>query len=354
MDILRKEDFMNSKERIYSTLMHQKPDKIPRFVWLGTGTIKRLTKKLGLTPLELDLKFGNDILQAWVSINGEMARELPENTEFTDEWGITWKREGDYNMVASHPLEGKDIDFIRNYQLPDPFSPKRFEYLELLIKEYGDRYFIGADVSGVLFEPAYHLRNMEELMVDMAMESEECEIILDKLSDFSIAVSIESIKRGADWIWMGDDLGAQNGMMMSPDMWRKYFKPRMKKIIDSIRAFKQDTYIAYHSCGSMYPVIGDLIEIGINVLNPIQESAQGMDQKKIKKEFGDKVTLMCGLDTQQFLVHATPSEVREKTEEIVSKLGYNGGFIFAASHHIQTDTPDENIFALFDALDNFI
>lgn len=343
---------MNSRERVYSTLRNEKPDRVPRFVWLGTGTIKRLTGVLGIKPLELELKFGNDILQTWVSINGEMAREVPEGSEFTDEWGITWKREGDYNMVIGHPLNGRDVDFIRNYPLPDPLAPKRYSQLECLVKDYGDRYFIGADVSGVLFEPAYHLRGMEDLMIDMAVENEEVDILLDKLAEFSISISIECIKRGADWIWMGDDLGSQNDMLMSPDMWRKYFKPRMKKIIESIRSFKKDIYIAYHSCGSMHPVIGDLADIGVNVLNPVQESARGMDQEKIKKEYGKRITMMCGLDTQQFLIGATPRQVKEKTEEIVRKLGYDGGFIFAASHHIQPDTPDENIYALFEALDN--
>jgi uroporphyrinogen decarboxylase len=122
---------------------------------------------------------------------------------------------------------------------------------------------------------------------------------------------------------MGDDLGSQNGMLMSPAMWRSYFKPRMKRMIDSIREFKRDSYIAYHSCGSMYPVIGDLVEIGIDVLNPIQESAKGMDQRSIKKEYGDRITLMCGLDTQQFLVNATPEQVREKTGDIVKDLGHD-------------------------------
>lgn len=342
---------MNSKQRVYAAIHHQKPDRVPRFVWLGGGTLKRLSRELGLSPLELNLKFGNDILQTWVSINGEMERDVPQDAEFIDEWGITWKRKGDYNMVIRHPLKERDKDFIQNYPLPDPSSPKRFETLEYLIKEFGETHFIGADVSGVLFEPAYHLRDMETLMMDLATESEEAEILLNRLADFSIAVSIECIKKGADWIWLGDDLGSQNGMMMSPEMWRTYFKPRMKRIIDALRDFKSDIIIAYHSCGSMYPVIGDLAEIGIDVLNPIQESAQGMNQQQIKQEYGDRITLMCGLDTQQFLIHATSAQVREKTIELVQTLGYNGGFIFAASHHIQPDTSDENIRALFEALD---
>jgi uroporphyrinogen decarboxylase len=280
-----------------------------------------------------------------------MAREVAEGEEFVDEWGNTWRREGYYNMVVNHPLKGKDADYIRDYQLPDPHAPKRFEKLEELIRDYGETHFIGADVSGVLFEPAYHLRDMEDLMIDMAMESEEADILLDKLAEFCIAVSIESIKRGADWIWMGDDLGSQKAMLMSPDMWRTYFKPRMKYIIDSIRAYKKDIYIGYHSCGSMFPVIEDLIEVGIDVLNPLQDSAVGMDHDVIKKEFGHRATMMCGIDIQQFMNRATPDEVRAKTRDIVERLSPNGGFIFAASHCIQPDVPVENIYAMFETLD---
>lgn len=343
---------MNSKERVYAALNFQKPDRVPRFVWFGTGAIEMLTRKYGISPLELELKCGNDILQTWVSINGEMMRDVPDGSEFTDEWGITWKREGFYNMAAVHPLQGKDVGFIKDYRLPDPYSAKRYKYLEYLLNEYGDKYFIGADVSGSLFEPAYHLRNMEDLMVDMALGNEAVDVLLDKLVEFTTAVAIECVKKGVDWIWLGDDLGSQKSMLMSPATWRKYFKPRMKRIIDAIRAVKKDIFIAYHSCGSMYPVIGDLVEIGINVLNPIQESAEGMVQEDVKKEFGDRLALMCGVDTQQFLVDATPEMVRDKTCEIIEKLGYNGGFIFAASHHIQQDTPEENIRALFQALDS--
>lgn len=256
---------MNSKERVYTALSFKKPDRVPRFVWLGTGTIKNFTEKFGVSPLELELKFGNDVLQTWVSINGEMAREVPEGAEFVDEWGITWKREGFYNMVTGHPLKGKDIEFIKSYPLPDSYSGKRYKYLEYLLKEYGDRYFIGADVSGSLFEPAYHLRNMEDLMIDMALEEKAVDVLLDKLAEFTTAVSVECVRRGVDWIWLGDDLGSQKGMMISPDTWRKYFKPRMKRIIDAIRTVKKDIFISYHSCGSIAPVIGDLVEIGINV-----------------------------------------------------------------------------------------
>ena len=351
---------MTSKERVQcilknNTLLHdvsnhKNPDRVPRFIWLGGEVRRRLSAKYGISNHELDIKLGNDILQTWVSINGEMERDVPQGTKFVDDFGITWKRDGEYNMVIHHPLNGLDAVSIKEYMLPDPHNPARFALLENLISVYGDEYFIGADVSGVLFEPAYHLRHMETLMIDLADENEEASVLLDKLMEFNIALSLECIARGADWIWMGDDLGSQHGMLMSPGMWRKAFKPRMRKIINAIREVKPDIPIAYHSCGSMYPIIKDLIEIGITVLNPIQESAVGMTQASIKAEFGDKLTLMCGLDTQQFLNRATPEEVYSLTKSKINELGKDGGYIFSVSHHVQGDTPDANIHAMLDAL----
>ena len=344
------EPAMTGKERVHAALRFRQPDRTPRFIWLGGDVIRRLTAKYGLSPLELEIKLGNDILQAWVSVNGEMERDVPPETEFTDGFGITWKRNGPYNNVIRHPLSGMDARQIEAYPFPNPHNGERYERLEFLISGYGDRYFIGSDVSGVLFEPACHLRGMEEFMLDLGENSEEASLILDKLTEFCIAVSIESLWRGVDWIWMGDDLGSQQGMLMSPSMWRKHFKPRMKRIIDEVRAVRPGVPIAYHSCGSISPIIADLIEIGINVLNPIQESAANMDQAAIKRDFGDRLVLMCGLDTQTFMRTAEPEEIYAKTREITKRLGKGGGYIFAVSHHIQGDIPDAAIEAMLRAL----
>ena len=345
---------MNSKQRVYSALRFERPDRTPRFIWLGSETRRNLMKKYSVSSLDLDFKMGNDILQTWLSINGEMERPVPPGSSFVDEWGITWQQSGIYNAVVKHPLKDLTADEIADYPFPEPLKPERYDDLKQLLNTYGSEYFIGADISGSLFEPAYHLRGMENLMMDMAMEDPAADILLDKLTGFTTSVAFESVRLGVDWIWLGDDLGSQISMMMSPDMWRQYFKPRMKKIIDAIRAVKPDMIIAYHSCGSMSPVIPDLVEIGVNVLNPVQESAAGMNQRQIKAQYGDKLALMCGLDTQQFLVSATPEQVWEKTAGLIETLGANGGYIFAMSHHVQPDTPVENINAMLEALGNSV
>jgi uroporphyrinogen decarboxylase len=341
---------MTHKERVYAALRHERPDRVPRFIWLGNGVIHRLTKKLGVKPLDLEFRLGNDVLMAFVSVNGEMERPAVEGSEFVDDWGITWRREGFYNCVVRYPLSGKDADFIRDYPMPDPGAPSRYAVLDMFLNKYGKEYFIGSDISGTLFEPAWYMRSMTELLMDLADEAEEALLLLDKLEAFSTACALESLRRGVDWIWLGDDVGSQAGMIMSPELWRFHFKPRMKRIIETIRKQKSDVIIAYHSCGSIVQVIPDLVEIGIDVLNPLQESAANMNQKAVKEQFGDRVSLMCGLDTQNFTPKVTEEAIRAKTRELVQTLGAGGGYIFAVSHHIQHDTPDVNIQAFLDEL----
>ena len=341
---------MNSKQRVFEALNHRQPDRVPRYVWLGGEVRRRLCERHGISTLDLELKIGNDILQTWVSVNGEMERDVPQGAEFTCPFGIRWKRDGAYNNVVHHPLAGLDAGALRAYNPPDPRAPERFEHLEWLVKTHGREKLVGADVSGALFEPAYHLRGMEDFLADLAGETEEAEIILDKIEEFTTALSLASIARGVDWIWMGDDLGSQQGMLLSPALWRAQFKPRMKRIIDAIRAARPGMPVAYHSCGSMAPVIPDLVEIGVDVLNPLQESAAGMDHVEIKRTYGGRLTLMCGLDTQQFLPRATPAEIALATREKVETLGKDGGYIFAVSHTVQGDTSDAQINAMLGAL----
>jgi uroporphyrinogen decarboxylase len=334
---------MTSKERVKKALRFEKADRVPRFIWLGAETRRRLMERYNVSSLQLDFKLGNDILQAWVSINGEMEREAEQGATFVDEWGITWLKDGIYNSVVRHPLKDLSYAEIEKYPFPDPYEPNRYKYLKEILVKYGEEYFIGADVSGSLFEPAYHLRGMEDLMVDMLTGDETAGIILDKIMDFTLKTALECVRLGVDWIWLGDDLGSQQNMLMSPELWREYFKPRMAKIIAEIKRERPDIPVAYHSCGSMSPVIPDLVEIGVNVLNPIQESAAGMNQREIKEKYGTKLALMCGLDTQTFLIKATANEVKAELARLERDLGGNGGYILAASHHIQPDTPIENI-----------
>ena len=338
---------MNSKQRVYNALLRKTVDRSPRFLWLGGTAAQMIAEKEGIPPEEVNAFIGNDIMQTWLSINGQMERPAAEGETFEDEWGITWKRQGYYNSPVSHPLSGYDAEKITRYPFPNPRAQERFAALDALIDKYGKTHFIGADISGSLFEPAYHLRSMEELLMDMVAGEPEAHILLDRVCEFTGDVAEEALKRDIDWVWLGDDVGTQQDMIMSPALWREWLKPRMAKLIQRIRGCRPDAIIAYHSCGSVWPIVADLVEIGINVLNPVQESAVGMNQEAIKSQYGSTLTLMCGVDTQQFLPSASPEAVKKAVMEKDAKLSNGGGYILAVSHSVQPDVPLENMYALF-------
>lgn len=341
---------MNSKERVINTLHRQEVDRIPMWMWYHPDIYVQFQEQFGWDPDTADAKLCNDIKQTHISINREMFRPLAPGELFTDDWGVVWKREGSYNQVTANPLHTADPSAIAEYRFPDADDPSRYTELARICTSFKDEYFMGADVSGSIFEPCYHIRGMDKLMVDMIENPEFVEIFFDHAADFTRKVCENALEYPLDWIWLGDDIGGQSAMMMSPGMWRTMLKPRLAGIIKAVKNKRPEIKIAYHSCGAIRPVIADLIEIGVDVLNPIQPLCPGMNPEELKKEFGDSLAFMGGLDTQEFLIHANPEEVRHHARELIDVMSNGGGYIFAASHTIQPDTPMENILALTEAV----
>lgn len=344
---------MNSKERVEAILHGKKADRIPRFLWIGAAAQQQLAQYLGKSLEDTEKFIGNDVKQTWLSINREMERPWPQGECFTDEWGICWKRDGYYNMVIKHPMAEMTAEEIRNYPVPDPLDEQRYWELDFLIARYGQEYFIGADISGTIFEPAYHLRGMENLLVDMAAGEEEADLILDMTAKQSVAIAREALKRPVDWIWLGDDVGTQKGMLLSPELWRTYLKPRLHTVIQEIRKIRPDMVIAYHSCGSIRPILKDLEEIGISVINPVQESSYQMDQGEIREILEPHTVMFCGLDTQTFLRTANPEQVTEEMRERIQMLSRYGNYLAGVSHTVQPDIPCENLVAMIETLNMY-
>jgi len=344
---------MTSKERVYCTLQHKEPDRIPLYIWYHPDVMHELGKELNASGRELELKLGNDILQTWVSINLYQSLPVPEGTTFTDEFGITWHRLGGYNMITHNPLGAASLDGYHEYNFPDPDKTERYDEIKGLLRDYGDTVFIGADVSGTIFEPCSHIRGMETLLYDLSLHPQDVEVFLDKATAFSLQVARNCLDLGVDWVWLGDDIGMQTGMLMSPAMWRRFFKPRMAYIIHELRRMKSDIIIAYHTCGSIVPVIGDIVEIGVNVLNPIQPKAEGMNDAAIKRQYGDRLALDCGIDIQEILPSAPLDVLETELKRIIRDLAPGGGFIFTAAHTIQPDTSLERIHLMLDVLKKF-
>ena len=173
--------------------------------------------------------------------------------------------------------------------------------------------------------------------------------MLGRWSDFAVRLGEAACDRfPLDWLWTGDDVAGQQAMMMRPDTWRRLIKPHLQRCFDVGRS--RGLWVAHHCCGALRPTIPDLIEMGLDVLNPIQCNCPGMDPLELKKEFGQALAFMGGVDTQDLLPNGTAREVYEATERLISGMTDDGGgFILAASHTVPPETPDENIFAMYEA-----
>lgn len=344
---------VTSKERVFRSISHDEPDRVPLYIWYHPDVSKLLAEEFNCHGIELEIALGNDILQAWVSMNLYQSLPVEEDTTFIDEFGIKWHRMGGYNMVIENPISTWDVKSLSDYQFPDPFKSDRYDKIKSLLLKYGNEKFIGADVSGSIFEPCSHIRGMEQLLFDLFSNPKDVEPLLNNAMNFCLQVSKNCLELNVDWIWLGDDVGTQTGMIFSPDMWRRYFKPRMLFIINELRKIKPNLIIAYHSCGSIKPIIPDLVEIGIDVLNPIQPRAIDMDTFEIKKQFGEKLTMLCGLDTQSTLPFGSLGEIESEIKKVLKYLSKNGGFIFAASHTIQPDVSKERILLVLEILKKY-
>ena len=341
---------MNSKQRVSAALRKEPVDRIPIFMWFHPATTERLSRLLEIPPSTLGEAMGNDVRQAWVNNNYAMEGISHENDGewHIDYWGIKWMKQYFFNQIASYPLASASADEMLRYPFPYDHLEDLLQPMQPVAAQSQD-YFIGCDVSPCAFEMYWRLRGMENTLLDMATDPGLARQMLARCIDFSIALSEESIRRfPLDWLWTGDDVASQQTMMFSPKTWRELVKPELERVFAIGKAHR--LWLAYHCCGALRPIIPDLIEIGMDVLNPVQGNCPGMDPIELKKEFGSQIAFMGGLDTQELLPYGTPLHVQHETANLVEGMVTDGGgYILAASHTIPPETPDENIFAMYRA-----
>jgi uroporphyrinogen decarboxylase len=202
-------------------------------------------------------------------------------------------------------------------------------------------------VECTVFEMAWNLVGLEQFLMGMALQKDYVGVLLDKIADYSIAVGLELIGLGADIMLTGDDLGMDIGPMISPAMWRAQIKPRLKRVLDAYRAAKPDIILAYHTCGSVLPFLDELIEVGVDALNPIQVTAQDMDPEALKAGYGDRLAFLGGVDQRHVLPQGSPADVDLEVRRRIWQMGQNGGYAVAPTHDIQADTPVDNVLQVF-------
>ena len=339
---------MTSKERVHAALRRQPVDRVPVYMWFHPETCRRLAKLLEIPANRVDEAMGNDVRQTWVNNNHAMEGIVHEKDgdSHVDYWGIRWVKEGSFNQVSHFPLAGASAEEVLAYRFPFGHKEDLLRQMEPVVENIGD-FFLGCDVSPCGFEMYWRLRGMEDVLVEFAAEPELARTMVKRCGDFAVELSEAACERfPLDWLWTGDDVASQTGMMMSPDSWRQIVRPELQRVFDVAK--KRGLWVAHHCCGAMRDTIGDLVDIGLDVLNPIQCNCPGMAPAELKKEFGGKLAFMGGIDTQGVLPNGSILEVQRATRQLLDTMtAGGGGYILAASHTIPPETPNENIFAMY-------
>jgi uroporphyrinogen decarboxylase len=340
---------MNSRERVRAALRRQPADRVPIFMWFHPDTARRLAGILEIPASHVAEAMGDDVRMTWVNNNAAMEGIVHERDgeSHTDAWGIGWVRQHGFNQIEHFPLLAAGAAQLRDYRFPTHREEELLGRMAPVVAAAGE-YFIGCDVSPCVFEMYWRLRGMEAAMLDIATAPELASEMLDRCADFAVRLSEAACDRfPLDWLWTGDDVAGQQGMMVSPRTWRRMMAPGLKRVFDVGKA--RGLWVAYHCCGALRPIIPDLIAMGMDVLNPVQGNCPGMDPLELKREFGSAITFMGGVDTQELLPHGSVGEVRRATGRLLEGMTADGGgYILAASHTIPPETPDENIFAMYE------
>jgi uroporphyrinogen decarboxylase len=343
------------KQRVHAALRREPVDRVPVFLWFHPETARRLGELLEIPASEVGAAMGDDVRMTWVNNNWAMEGVVHERDgeSHTDFWGITWRKEGAFNQPSRFPLAGASREDVLAYRFPG----ERIGFLLGLmapVLAQADRFFVGCDVSPCAWEMYWRLRGLEDALTDLAADPSLARTMLARAAGFALELARRAgDEMPLDWLWCGDDVAGQQAMVMSPAAWRDMIKPLMADLFAVGKS--RGLWVAHHCCGALRPIIPDLVEIGLDVLNPVQAGCPGMDPLELKREFGDRLAFMGGVDTQRLLPFAGPAEVRSAVERLIegmtAPIGGRGpgGYILAGSHTIPPETPDDNIFALYAA-----
>ena len=370
---------MTHRERVLAAHQHRQPDRIPLdFGSNLASTItaqahERLRAHLGLqsdyTPTYFAKRSGTvipdvailerfDIDTRGMVLGGPEGR--PEQTleggRLLDEWSSIWAKPSDGHYInvdgPFNALAEPTVEDLEKIVWPDPSDPGRFRGLSERAKALHE----GTDCAVVMtlgvgpVHQAQFMRGYAEWLADLIANEKFATALFDRITDIWVEIAdraLNQVGQNADIAMFGDDVATQRGPLMRPDLYRKIIKPRHKRMVEVMK--KHGKLALYHCCGSVYSLLGDFIDIGMDALNPTQVAAAHMDTKRLKQEFGRDITFWGGVDTQNVMPRGTPQQVREEVKRRLDDLGDGGGYVLAAVHNIQADVPPENVVSLFEA-----
>jgi uroporphyrinogen decarboxylase len=354
---------MTKKERVLRTIRKQQIDYLPSNMYFASHETKSTLQKAfhKSSPEELDEFLENHLYIT--NLNHDVFRyrgdhaylRKSEKTLFgkvdweqghlEDRWGIVYHIYTDGICIVKHPLRGVSDEGIMRYSPPDPNEKGNFALAETELARHKENVLVLLSGYAGIFERGWMLMGYEELLMGMSLGLKSVEVLLEKITEYKLEVARRTVEMGFEAGHTGDDFGSQIGLMMSSGMWKKYFKPHYKKLW---RVFKDAGLpVLFHSCGNVTEIIGELIDIGLDVLEPVQ---QVMDFALLKREFGKHLTFWGGVGTQTVLPFGTPEEVRNETASVIETLGKGGGLIIAPDQEIMADVPNENVIAFVETV----
>ncbi len=365
---------MTPRERFKRITNHQEADRVPIDMGSHVASIHQLTYiKLKEYLNDPDMKNQDKILDRmvqnvvpdekllqrynvdfrWIAPHWINVTDISEDI-YRDMWGIDWQFMLDAYSVYDSPLKDATIADIDHHDWPDPTSPELVtslaERAKHLYKNTG-YVLVGDAIKGGILTKALQIRGYEQMFADLVDNVAFTEVLLDKLLELYKefwTTFLKAIGPYIQMVYFTDDIGGQNAMMISPATFRSLVKPRIKELIDHIKS-QADVKFMYHTDGTVAPVIDDIIEMGVDILNPIQTSALGMDTDVLKEMYGDRICFHGAIDVQQMLPFFTPEEVRYDVAKRIYHLARGGGYILAPCHNIGSDVSPENMEAMYEA-----
>ena len=378
---------MTPRERVLAAINHEEPDRIP--IVIGASNAIGIKMKPYQRIKELvGISSADEYIYGWPELGTVKIYELtmlrlhsdvrgvldrhpantytrnqagPAHSPFIDSWGSGQKEISPGKWYPGiHPLaEAQTIEEIENYSWPDMDDPSRVAHVKEQAKKLaGEDQFAIMATPWLIFrlERAFAMQGMDIFLMDLAKSPEFAQALLLKIADLCKTLMghfLKELGENVDIIKIGDDLGTQTSFMISPKMYRQILKPIHADYIQFIKE-RTAAKVFFHTDGDVFPLIDDFIEIGVDILNPIQTSAGKMsDLEKLKLSFGETMVFCGGIDTHELLPHGSQEEIRQEVRRVIEILGPGGGYMLAAVHTIMNDVPPENILAMVDAVEEF-
>jgi uroporphyrinogen decarboxylase len=358
---------LTSRERVLRALTRDGlPDRVPLQFDLCRELLETLGRKHGIpvhiTPSwfedvtwrisgnELRVVLGSDCVVVGAGLPMGYAHAVGLDGTVVNELGMRMRQGPLYMEICGNPLaHATESAEVEAFAFADPLARGRYDDAQEMIARYKDTHFVVGDIEVTIFALARHLVGTEKLLMDMAVGEPMVDCLLDRCLEFTTAMGRRLVELGVDGIWAGDDFGGQQGLLISPAMWRAYFKERYRRLYAEMKAVNPRVLIMQHSDGAIAPILGDWIDAGMQVFNPVQPGVPGHDPAELKGRFGDRLAFWGAVDQQRLLPFGSPAEIEADVRSKIAILGRGGGYMIAPAHIIQADTPVENVEAFIGA-----